>query len=84
MLGDAVHADRESPDLLVTQLILKTLHKFVRLGHPLKNVHSRANDHSILRIDRGHICGRKTVNGEARRLQTLRNGVGDFVRRPVL
>ena len=84
MLGHAVHTDGESPDLLVTQLILKTLHKFVRLGHPLKDVDGRADDHRIVRIDRGHISGCKTINGTIRRLQTLRNGVGDFVRRPVL
>ena len=40
--------------------------------------------HSGVTFIRGHVSWRDAIDGKARRLETLRDGVGDLIRRPVL
>ena len=84
VLRNAIHTDGEGPDRLVAKIILEALHKVVRLGHPLENVNGRADDHGIVGRNRDHVSGRDAIDGKARRLEALRDGVGDLIRRPVL
>ena len=84
MLGNAIHADGKGPHLSDGQIVLEALHEVVRLGHPLENVDSRANNHGVISLDGGHIGRRKTVDSDATRFDALGDGVGDLIRRPVL
>ena len=84
VLRHTIHANGESPHRLVTQIILEALHEVVSLRHPLENVDGRADNHGILGFNRGHVSRRDTIDGETRRFEALRDGVGDLIRRPVL
>ena len=84
VLRHTIHANGESPHRLVTQIILEALHEVVSLRHPLENVDGRADNHGIIGFNRGHVSRRDTIDGETRRFEALRDGVGDLIRRPVL
>ena len=84
VLRHTIHADRESPHRLVTQIILEAFHEVVSLRHPLKNVDGRADNHGVVGFNRGHVSRRDTIDGKTRRFETLRDGVGDLICRPVL